>query len=240
MSAMPHVIRLTKQLYRRVLSLSIRRSPIVMRLKQRLLSHDMLYDLDYYGSAVEGPAVRGAATMADSIYAEFTPTLVIDVGCGTGALLEALHRKGCKVYGLDYSEAALMFCRARGLDVSKFDLERGVFHDDRMFDVAISLEVAEHLPPSSADRYVELLTRLSPVVVFSAAPPGSEGMDHVNEQLPSYWISKFRRHGFEYREALTRRWSDEWSRAGTVESYYHQHLMVFGRAPHSSLETRQG
>ncbi|HJT18831.1 MAG TPA: class I SAM-dependent methyltransferase [Nitrospira sp.] len=240
MSAMPHVIRLTKHLYRRVLSLSIRRSPIVIKLKQRLLSHDMLYDLDYYGSAVEGPAVRSAAAMADSIYAEFNPTLVIDVGCGTGALLEALHRKGCKAYGLDYSEAALMFCRARGLDVLKFDLERGVFHDDRIFDVAISLEVAEHLPPSAANRYVELLSRLSPIVVFSAAPPGHGGMDHVNEQLPSYWISKFRRHGFEYREALTRRWSDEWRQAGTVEPCYHEHLMVFRRASRSPAAVCQG
>jgi len=38
---------------------------------------------------------------------EFGATYIIDVGCGTGALLEALRDRGCDVFGLEYSEAAL-------------------------------------------------------------------------------------------------------------------------------------
>ena len=42
-------------------------------------------------------------------------------------------------------------------------------------DVAVSTEVAEHLPESAADRFVELLTALAPVAVVTAALPDRAG-----------------------------------------------------------------
>jgi hypothetical protein len=54
--------------------------------------------------------------------AEVTSRRVIDVGCGTGALLEVLKDYGCTCLGLEYSEAGLKMCRSRGLDVRKFDI----------------------------------------------------------------------------------------------------------------------
>ena len=77
--------------------------------------------------------------------------------------------------GLEYSEAALKCCRSRKLSAQKFDLETDVFNGDRAFDLAVSMEVAEHLPQTCADRYIDLLARLSPVIVFTAAPPGQRG-----------------------------------------------------------------
>jgi len=53
------------------------------------------------------------------------------------------------------------------------------------FDLAVSMEVAEHLPEQVSEPYIDLLTRLSRVVVFTAARPGLGGSDHVNEQLPA-------------------------------------------------------
>ena len=80
--------------------------------------------------------------------------------------------------------------------VLKFDLERDNLKDTRTFDVAISMEVAEHLPEKIADRYVDLLTGLSNIIVFTAAYPGQGGDDHVNEQPALYWISKFQARAF--------------------------------------------
>jgi SAM-dependent methyltransferase len=193
------------------------------------LGHNLIYHSHYYEKNVEGPAVRSAGRIADSIIDAFKATCVVDVGCGTGALLEALRDKGCKVFGLEYAEAALGYCRARRLDVAKFDLERNVFDDNRTFDVAVSMEVAEHLPETAADRYVDLLTRLSPVVVFTAAPPGQGGDDHVNEQPPSYWISKFERRDFEHAAEMSQRWRERWRAAGDVESWYYKNIMIFRR-----------
>jgi hypothetical protein len=114
--------------------------------------------------------------------------------------------------------------------VAKFDLERDVFNDNRTFDVAVSMEVAEHLPEMVADRYVHLLTRLSQVIVFASAPPGQGGADHVNEQPPSYWISKFQQNAFRHAEELSQSWRESWKAAGDVEDWYHQNLMIFRSA----------
>ena len=226
-NSMAIMISIIKKMYRTLLPASVRNSPIVAKLKAHLLRHDWIYNSDYYESTMEGPAVRSAGTIANSILNDCKATCVIDVGCGTGALLGALRDRGCEVFGLEYSEAALKYCRSRRLNVAKFDLERDVFNDNRTFDVAVSMEVAEHLPEMVADRYVDLLTRLSQVIVFTAAPPGQGGADHVNEQPPSYWISKFQQRGFKHVEELSQRWRESWEAAGDVEGWYHQNLMIF-------------
>ncbi len=229
MEMMVMVIKVIKKLYHSLEPKSVRDSPMVAKLKAKVLGHDWIYDSDYYEEDVEGPAARSAGTIANSILNDFKPTCIIDVGCGTGALLEALRDRGCEVFGLEYAKAGLRRCRARRLSVAKFDLERDVLNDNRTFDVAVSMEVAEHLPETIADRYVDLLTRLSRGVVITAAQPGQGGTDHVNEQPPSYWIAKFRQHGFEHAEELSRGWRENWKAAGNVAPCYHTNLMIFRR-----------
>ena len=86
------------------------------------------------------------------------------------------------------------------------------------------------MPEKVADRYVELLSRLSRVIVFTAAPPGQRGADHVNEQPPSYWITKFEQRGFKHIEEISHRWRESWKISGNVASWYHQNLMIFQRS----------
>jgi SAM-dependent methyltransferase len=221
-----------KKTYRSAVPSLIRKSKPATKLAAftaRLLGHDAIYDAEYYATSVERAAVRSADLVSESIYREFHPKTVVDVGCGTGALLDALKKKGCsQVFGLEYSAAALQYCRARGLDVRKFDLESDRFLDGRRFDVAISMEVAEHLSPRIADSYVDLLNQLSDRIIFTAAQPGQGGWDHLNEQLPLYWISKFNARGFTHAEELAGRWRDHW-RDGSVEDYYCNNLMLFLR-----------
>lgn len=242
-------------IYRVLLPESFRQHSIVAKLKAQLLmrlGHDWIYNPFYYSMHVEGPAFRSAKTIATSILSDFVVKSVVDVGCGTGALLEALRDRGCNVFGLEYSQTALDYCHSRQLDVMKFDLKRDAFTGDRTFDVAVSMEVAEHLPDMVSDRYIDLLANLSPVIVFTSAPPGQGGADHVNEQPPSYWATKFQQRGFERAEAISQRWRENWRAAGDVESWYYKNLMLFRRvsgdqkgmkAPgkkvgHESVETR--
>jgi SAM-dependent methyltransferase len=222
---MSAILRIAKNIYHTVAPRFICESPLVAKLKG-LVGHNIIYDSGYYDHTVEGPAVRSAGTISDSIVAEFGPKRVIDVGCGTGALLEALREKGCEVFGLEYSNAALKYCRARQLNVTKFDIEKDVFSDNRTFDIAISTEVAEHLPEKVSDRYIDLLTRLAHIIIFTAAPPDQGGRDHVNEQPPSYWISKYKQRGFEHDEELSNSWKESWKAAGSVRSFYYQNLMI--------------
>jgi SAM-dependent methyltransferase len=187
--------------------------------------HDLIYSEDYY-KEVEEAAVIGAGVMSSTIIEQFSPRTVVDVGCGTGALLAAFRDKGCAVRGLEYAEAGLRHCRQRGLDVMKFDIESETPAFDASYDVAISLEVAEHLPASKADRYVGLLCALSPVVICSAAKPGQTGRDHVNLQPQTYWIEKFRDKGHLHDAAEARLLSSRW-REARVADWYHENIMVF-------------
>jgi cyclopropane fatty-acyl-phospholipid synthase-like methyltransferase len=161
--------------------------------------------------------------------ADFMPKHVVDVGCGTGALLQALQDRGCDVFGLEHSKAGLGYCKARNINVVQFDLEKDVIQENWKFDVAVSMEVAEHLPEGIADSYVDMLTRMAPVVVFTAATPGQRGHDHVNLQPRTYWVSKYERRGFNFVSEITERWRENWKSSQEVEWYYWKNLMIFRR-----------
>ena len=84
--------------------------------------------------------------------------------------------------------------------------------------------------------YIAILTQGAQTVVFTAAPPGQGGADHVNEQPPSYWIEKFSKRGFAHNAALTQRWQTLWEATDEIESWYHKNLMVFQRVVQSGGE----
>jgi SAM-dependent methyltransferase len=220
-----------KKTYRAVVPVTVRQADWLHSIKslayRHVIPHNLVYDWDWYKSYIEEPAAHSAETISESIISDIGPHTVVDVGCGTGALLKALQSKGCEVFGLECSEVALRYCRNRGLTVMKFDLERDDFSGDQAFDIAISFEVAEHLPERAVRRYVDLLTRLSGVVLFTAAPPGQGGHDHVNEQPPSYWISMFKVHGYGCDEELAGRWREQWRASGGVVPWYYSNLLIF-------------
>ena len=146
---------------------------------------------------------------------------LIDVGCGEGWWAETFSEMGgLDVIGVDgnYVESSPLGDRFMPHDLRDPlpDHLRG------RFDVAVSLEVAEHLPESRAASFVEDLTSLADVVVFSAAIPGQGGTGHINEQWPSYWVHLFARCDFIVSGAL--RFSI-WDNTA-IENWYRQNLLV--------------
>jgi SAM-dependent methyltransferase len=68
----------------------------------------------------------------------------LDVGCGTGANLEMLAQFG-EAEGVDVSEDALDFCRARGLSKVRRGAAESLPCGDAEFDLVTALDVVEHL-----------------------------------------------------------------------------------------------
>jgi SAM-dependent methyltransferase len=150
------------------------------------------------------------------------PTSVVDIGCGTGEWLAVFNKYGVEdVLGIDGNripESQLSISPQRFMQM---DLARG-FQLDRVFALAVCIEVGEHLPPQSADDLVSGLTNAAPVVLFSAAIPGQGGNGHINEQWPSYWLSRFADHGFDPVNCLRGRiWTNQ-----NVEAYLAQNLVL--------------
>jgi len=159
--------------------------------------------------------------IATSTLKEFDIKSVIDVGCGTVDCLRYFIKMVVQFWDLR-NQSCITILQARQINVLELDLEKDEFNINQTFDLAISLEVAEHLPPSITNRYVELLSRLSDVIMFTAAPPGQGGKDHVNEQPASYWISRFQYHGYTVADEFTQRLRRIWKSSGEVHQWYHK------------------
>ncbi|MEL7345935.1 MAG: hypothetical protein AAFN59_13950, partial [Pseudomonadota bacterium] len=96
------------------------------------------------------------------------------------------------------------------------------------FDIALSTEVAEHLPATIADPYVDFLIAISDTVIMTAATPGQGGTDHVNEQPNAYWIEKFDARGFAHDAGETEDWRSDWKVRG-VDRARAKNVMIFRR-----------
>ena len=74
---------------------------------------------------------------------------ILEIGCGSGALLQDLQHYGTAV-GLDVAAPALANCRERGLDcVSLADVAALPFADEQ-FNVVIAIDVLEHVEDDAA------------------------------------------------------------------------------------------
>jgi len=183
-----------------------------------------LYDPEFF-DAITPAALNAAGALMPFVLEYVQPARVIDVGCGRGPWLRVLHEiSGCEILGVDGPH----------VDVTRLVIprERFVPHDLNLplpdlgtFDLAVSMEVAEHLLPERADSFVADLCGLAPTVLFSAAIPGQGGTGHINEQWLSFWASRFADHGYRLFDVLRPRlWND-----ARIPVHYRQNLILFSR-----------
>ncbi len=120
---------------------------------------------------------------------------VLDVGCGTGALLDKLKDRSEELWGLDVSEEALNFCRMRGhknlvlADATK----TGLLSD--YFDVITAIGVIEHIKDDKA--FINEMRRiLKPggviIILTSSFPFLWSIHDVANEHIKRYYLREFK------------------------------------------------
>jgi SAM-dependent methyltransferase len=171
-------------------------------------------------------SIESARIVVPIIMELIQPRSVVDIGCGIGTWLAVFAEHDVADYvGIDgdYVDRSQLLIppeRFLGRDLTQ-QVELG-----RRFDLAVSLEVAEHLPAASARVLLATLTGLAPVVLFSAAVPGQYGVHHINEQWPSYWASLFAEHKFVPIDVVRPR---IWGMTG-VASWYVQNTLLFANS----------
>ena len=150
----------------------------------------------------------------------------VDVGCGVGTWLADLLEHGCDdVVGYEGDWVPTEYLRIPANRVIRCDVSQAI-RADRRFDLAMSLECAEHLPPEAADRFVASLCGLSDFILFSAAVPNQSGYGHINEQWPEYWARLFAQRGYVCVDWIRPQvWNDE-----SIPWWYRQNTVLFVRS----------
>lgn len=182
------------------------------------------YDSVFY-DRIDLTSYSSAQVVVPHIMELIAPSSVIDVGCGRGVWLAEFVGRGVSIVrGLD----AKMVDQSRlAIDQSEFrvvDLSQP-FTLEGQYDLAVCLEVAEHLPGYMASHLVQQLTTASPVVLFSAAVPFQGGTRHINEQWHCYWHEIFSKCGFACFDILRPKLFNERRVAG----WFRQNMFVYAK-----------
>jgi hypothetical protein len=171
---------------------------------------------------VEG-SLRAAETIVPLVLELTGPVRsVVDVGGGTGGWLREFGRAGVARLALIDSAAVDPHLLIPRECFHPADLERPLPALGR-FDLATSVECAEHVSASRAKALVEWLTSTADIVLFSAAVPGQGGKNHINEQPVDFWSSLFRSCAFVRRDILRHRILGDRS----IPYWYRQNLFFY-------------
>lgn len=167
-----------------------------------------IYDSTYYKEGYEAgsehcygrqePWLSFFKNIAQEIDNRFKPKSVADVGCAFGLLSEALLDREIDVRGFDVSPYAISQARAdvaERLSVHNI-LEPIPSISGEKYDVAVCIEVLEHIPADLVDGAIENLCACSDRIVFSSSPDDFEEPTHLCVLPTGDWIKKFEQFGF--------------------------------------------
>lgn len=193
-----------------------------------------IYDKQFYSNQRSGSS-HSAEIIVPMLMKLINPKSVIDVGCGIGTWLHEFEKSNVTNYiGIDSHAQTDMLL----IEPSKYATSDLNVFDARpfsRFDMAISLETAEHLKPEAAENFIKNLTLLSDIVVFSAAIPHQGGLNHINERWQSYWAGLFKQNGYACIDYIRPKlWGDS-----RVELCYAQNILIFVKQSTSNVALEQ-
>jgi hypothetical protein len=131
----------------------------------------------HYDLSAMQDSLDDLARTARRIVTDLQPDSVLDAASGLDILIEELRQLDIDASGLDGSEALTDSL-------------------DRKYDVVLSIEVLERVPPADAERVIENLCAASDRVLFSSSPSDYAEPTHVNVQPREVWSAHFARQGF--------------------------------------------
>ena len=187
-----------------------------------------IYDRQFFQNTIKFEA-QSADAFVGIVLRHFNFSSLVDVGCGAGIYLQAFKKQGIRdLLGLDGSPWVREEFLLNKDNLVIFDLCKP-YPFGRRHDLALCLEVAEHLPETAADTLVDAVVGAADTVLFSAAIPGQgpRSIGHINEQPHKYWLDKFRKRGFIFQKELTEQLRLELKEAGVVWWIVNNLLILF-------------
>ena len=178
------------------------------------------FDEFYYRNCCGQPYERNETwlrffgAIADRIVSDLNPRRVMDAGCASGMLVEALRARAVDARGVDVSPFAIgavpaalqPYCR-EGSIAEPFG-ER--------YDLIVCIEVLEHMAPGEADRAIANLAAHADDVLFSSTPFDFKEPTHVNVRMPEEWAETFARQGLfrdvDYDASFITNWAVRFTR----------------------------
>jgi SAM-dependent methyltransferase len=189
-----------------------------------------VYSRDFFAGQVDGSR-SSAAVVVPLVLSLLSVKSVVDIGCGVGPWAAEFLANGVPdVWGVDGEYVDRSQLRIPSDRFLARDLRKSL-RFDRRFDLAVCLEVAEHLPASRAAGLVADLTAMASCVLFSAAVPGPTGTNHINSQYLPYWIELFQGHGYAAVDPIRPRILGN----NSVEWFYQQGTVIFAASEHPLL-----
>lgn len=164
-----------------------------------------IYDASFFAEWGRGHEryVRSAELIADELHELYRPKRLADLGAGCGVYSHRFAAKGVEVVAIDGVTPPAE--HSYGVPIQVRDLTAPFENIWGEFDLALCLEVAEHIPPELCGAFLDNVVRFSGRLVMSAAQPNQGGHHHVNEQPKRYWVAKLAEKGFAYDRRATGR-----------------------------------
>lgn len=135
---------------------------------------------------------------------EFHIKSMLDIGCGTGEMVNLARLRNINAYGID-GDWTIEYPREISDYIYIHDFTKGPCEEVSLswFDLGWSVEFLEHVEEKFMPNYMEAFKRCR-YVITTAAPPGYPGHHHVNCRDQEYWIDHFSANGFQFDEETTK------------------------------------
>ena len=182
------------------------------------------YTPAYYKRISEGSAKSAKEVFNALSEIGVNPKSVLDVGCGIGAWKQG----GIDWYGIDYNiPKDALFDGVKYVECNLSEAKEFTYNAD----MAICLEVAEHLPIERAEWLVNILCKSSDIILFSAAIPYQGGSGHINEQWQTWWEKLFNDNVFGAAKIQPNIRGNK-----NIEMWYRQNIILYVRGGKGTVQ----
>jgi glycosyltransferase involved in cell wall biosynthesis len=150
------------------------------------------------------------------------PKDAIDLGCGPGIYTQGLGDVGVDCIGIDIDPRAYDNAAIKTEDLLTLN---GKYQKE----LAICLEVAEHIDPQYSDKIIEnVVSVIKPggILLWTAAKPGQGGVGHINCRPKQYWLEKLKAAGLVYDDVLCQK-CIEYCQQGEHMGWFINNLLCF-------------